>query len=295
MRADAVAIFEFQRMINQAHHLEFPIVEAEQRADAHVVNSGVKGAVHTIQPPAIISFNRARRMHETVCLLVIGFLKDLIRADARFMQALQVFNRKRRGVDVHAPDRAFALARRPARPVNRLQRRDHVIHVRRRMLAEHDNQAFMADFSGQDADFMVDFLLRQHVARHARIRRAEAAIEAIVDAGGAEIERRERDDAIVIDMPLDVAARDRHFMPQFGVCDVQQRGGFVRRQILDSAGFGENVTHPRRVRPPVRPDFFLDFGVWNKILPIDEIFVNLLLLDAALQPWLMLCCLHGKK
>ena len=43
MRAHAVALLKIQCMGDQAQHLEAPVVEAEKRADPHIVAAGFHG------------------------------------------------------------------------------------------------------------------------------------------------------------------------------------------------------------------------------------------------------------
>ena len=290
MRPDAEPFFQFNRVMQQRHHLETPVVQPEQDANSHIVNSGFIGSVHAVQPPLVIALNRILRMQLAIGFVMIRFLKNLIRAESGVFQTPQVFDGKRRGVHVSAANRTNPALDLDFNAVNRFQRLHHVVNIGVGVLAEDDNQAFMADFPGQDFDFFADFVLRQHPARHVVVMAAKAAISAVIDADRAEVERRERDDAVVINVALDFSARDFHFAPEFRVLDMQQHGGFRRVEPRDGFCFFDNLAHTRRIRRAMRRERLLDFDVIDEVFAIEQIFFELFAFDALLQPILRV---HG--
>ena len=83
MGTDAELPFQVEGMVKQPHHLEAPVVQPEERADRHIVDTGIHGAVHRIQAPAVISLDCARRMQFRITVRMVCLLEHLICADAR--------------------------------------------------------------------------------------------------------------------------------------------------------------------------------------------------------------------
>ncbi len=110
VRADVVVLLQVQGVAHQGQHLEPPVVQPKQGPDAHVVAPGLHRPRHAVEPPEIIALAGAGRMHAGVGLVVVGFLEDLIGADAGRLDRGVAGVVQRGGVDVHAAD--FAVAAR---------------------------------------------------------------------------------------------------------------------------------------------------------------------------------------
>ena len=86
MRPDPEPLLQIDRVTQQRHDLEFPVVQAEQRSDPHVVDAGFHRAVHAVEPPEVVALDRVARVQLLVGLPVICLLEHLERADARVFQ-----------------------------------------------------------------------------------------------------------------------------------------------------------------------------------------------------------------
>ena len=51
VRSDVVMLLKVQGVADQPQHFEPPIVQTEQRADAHVVATGLHSARNAVEPP----------------------------------------------------------------------------------------------------------------------------------------------------------------------------------------------------------------------------------------------------
>ena len=109
VRAKAEFFFKFDRDALKPHDFEFPVVEAEQRPDAHVFDSGFHGAMHAIKPPCIIRLRRIFRMQGRIGFVMIGFLKHLIGAYSCLVKHGQIAHVHGRGIDIDAANRAPAV------------------------------------------------------------------------------------------------------------------------------------------------------------------------------------------
>ena len=62
VRAAVVVLLQVQGVAHQAEHLEPPVVQAEQGADAHVVAARPPSPGPAVEPPEVIALARAGRM-----------------------------------------------------------------------------------------------------------------------------------------------------------------------------------------------------------------------------------------
>jgi hypothetical protein len=51
VRTDAEFFLKLNGMMQQRHHLKFPVVQPKQRADTNIVASGLHRPVHGVKPP----------------------------------------------------------------------------------------------------------------------------------------------------------------------------------------------------------------------------------------------------
>ena len=59
VRADAEPRFQVANVLQQGQQLEPPVVEAEQHADANVVDAGLHGAVERRDAPVVVALRAA--------------------------------------------------------------------------------------------------------------------------------------------------------------------------------------------------------------------------------------------
>ena len=109
---------------NSASNFEPPVVEAEQDADAHVVDAGFHGAVHGGDAPIVVAL-QARGVDPGVGVAVVGLLEQLEGADLGRFQPAEVVETQRRQVDVDAADFAPAAADR----IDRADRAEDVVQA----------------------------------------------------------------------------------------------------------------------------------------------------------------------
>ena len=81
VRADAVGALELADVLQHGEDLEAPVEEAEEHADADVVDAGLHGAVHAGDAPVVVLL-LAAHVHGVVGLAVVGLLEELVGADA---------------------------------------------------------------------------------------------------------------------------------------------------------------------------------------------------------------------
>ena len=98
-------------MRHKAQHFEPPVIQAEKHADPHIVASRFQRAAQAVEPVQVIALARARRMHAGIRFMMIGFLENLIRADAGRFDDPVSFMIHGRGVDVDSADFAVPVAR----------------------------------------------------------------------------------------------------------------------------------------------------------------------------------------
>ncbi len=131
MRTDTKARLQVPNVLHEGQDLEAPIGQAEQDADAHVVDPGFHGAVHGGDAPVVV-------------LLLACALER-----AEFIEG------QGRDVGIHAAD--FALA--ALDTVDRRNRVEHVLEALVRIrLARHQQDALVA-LVDQDLDLAANLFL----------------------------------------------------------------------------------------------------------------------------------------
>ncbi len=230
-------------MGHQRQHLETPVVQAEEGADAHVVALRLHGPGDAVQPPEIIALERVAGMDAMVGFVVIGFLEDLIGADAGRLDRGIAGMVQRGGVEVHPAN--FALAG--------LDRIDlphaigHVMGVVLRMLAEDEDDALVAAvFQGFDLGAQVG--RRERAADILGVGTAEAAVLTIVGALVADIQRREQDDAVAVDVAFQLPGGREDLLHAGRVVGGQQHGGLFDAERFLGHALGDHVAEPARRR-----------------------------------------------
>ena len=126
-------------MRHKAQHFEPPVVQAEKHADSHIVASRFQSAAQAVEPVQVIALARARRMHAGIGFMMIGFLENLIGADAgRFDDPVSFMIHGRR-VDIDSANFSVSVAR----GVHRANLFGNEIGVVSGMLAENQDQPLL--------------------------------------------------------------------------------------------------------------------------------------------------------
>ena len=271
-------------VVEHAHDLEAPVVQAEERPDGHVVDARFHGAVQGVEPPIVIGLDAAGGVDRTVGRVIVGFLEDLEGADAGALELAEVRDGHRRGVDVHPADLAPADARLDLDAVDPAHALGDVVRVGLRMLAVHGHQTLVAERARKDPRLLFDLLEAEGAPLDGPIARAEAAVDAVVHAPAAAVQRREGDHPVVVDLGLDRRRRVEDFLPEALVAHVQQRRGVPRIERLDVGGLGENLAYPRRLRLGVARELSLDESVVDEVFAVYQILVDLVLADDPVLP-----------
>jgi len=200
---------------DEAEHVEAPVRQAEQRADAKVVLSHLEGAAQGIEPPLVVTLGRAGRVHARVGLVVVGLHEDLVRADAGGLDGFEARVIERCGVDVHAAD--FAMPSVDVVDVANAGRDE--VGVVARMLAEHDDEAFVPLLFHRH-HLLANLVDTESAADHVLVLVLKAAIGAVVHAHVAEVERREQHDAVAVHALLEFARRRKDLFAQLRIARV---------------------------------------------------------------------------
>ncbi len=278
--------FQFPGMVDQTQYLKPPIGQAEKGTYGYVLDAGFQGPVHGVKAPTEMALGSGAWMKFAVGFAVVGFLENLVGCDFGFREAFEFFQIHGRGVDADPSDPpgtgtigVFRIHR-----IDRADAIEDIVDIRFGMFPENQNQPLVADFSRQNLDFLANFFRGLNRALDLSVAFAETAVEAVVHAGIAQVEGREGDNPVVIDLPFDRQARSLHFLQKFRVLHPHQFGGFGRAEILEREGFGQNFPHPGFVRHGARAKQTLDFGIRDKVLAVFQIGCDLVFPDAVMCP-----------
>ena len=96
------------------------------------------------------------------------------------------------------------------------------------------------------------------------------AVEAAVDAVVREVEGREHDDAVAIEVPLDLPCQLVDLMVFVLQGAGQEHRGFPVGEAFFQAGFGDNLVDEGGVNSSA----FLDLGLYKGILPFWDMIQN---------------------
>ena len=174
-------------------------LEAEQNAQAHVVDAALHGPVHGLGVVGIVTLG-AGGMEPLIALLVIGLLEEDVGADARVLEPAVVLHGRRGDVHVHAADGAVLVVD----GVNRFDALEDVLDgVVLRVLSRLDRQALVAHVLQRD-DLLPDLLLRQLAARDGSVLHVIRTVHAAVYAVVGQVQRRKDDDAVAVERLLDL-------------------------------------------------------------------------------------------
>ena len=160
---------------------------------------------------------------------------------------LEIGDRQRRGVDVHAAD-AVLVPRTRCRDltvVARLDRLGNVLGRRRLMFAVDRDETLVSDTARKDVDLLLELVHRQHTAFLQFVALTEAAVLAAVHAEIGHVERRKDNNAVVVDFLLDAQGRRTHLGKELGIKSRgHQNGGlFGEERLARRLALGEDLPH----------------------------------------------------
>ena len=245
-------------MIQQAHHLELPIVQTEKSANADIIAAGLHSTVQTIQPPEEIAFGTGW-MHLAVGLFVICLLKDLIRTDTgRFDQLIALYI-QRCGIDVNPANLAIALFY----AVYTLNGIVEELRVIIRMFTIHHNKAFMPTVD-KCTDLIFQPVHCESVSFDDIIRGAKAAIRAVVNTLVPYIQWSKDNDTVTINPPLKLTGTLKHSLRQLGIIGIYQGCHLFGRQTVLIERPGYYLMHPLCIGILCFLEPFGDFITGNK-------------------------------
>jgi hypothetical protein len=243
-------------MRHQRKHLEPPIVKPEQGPDAHVVAFRFHRPGDAVEPPEIIVFASVDWVDFGICRVVVGFLEDLIRADARRLDGRVAFVVHRRGVQIDAAD--FARAR--ASGIDVPDAIGHELGVVIGMLAEDEDQPLVS-LAFQGENLLADFLFVQRAANLVAVRAAERAVLAIVAALVADVQRREQHDPVAVNIAFELPGGVKNLLDKFGPVGCQERGRLFHGQRLLGHALRDDLADSARVGRPIEQ-------------PVENVFVD---------------------
>jgi len=243
VRTAAVAVAQVGGVGDQTQHLEAPVVEAEQGAQADVIAARAHRSAEPGQAPAVVGLARPGRMQAGVGRVVIGLLEDLPGADACRLDRAVAGLVHRGGVDVDPADLAVAALH----AVDRADALSNEVGIVVGMLAVDQDQA-LVPLILQGLDLMDEFLLIEGPADRRAVGRAEAAVGTVVHALVADVERREQDDAVAVDIALQATGGFMDLGDLIRIGDQAQAGRLGDRQRLLGQRAGQQVGDFRLIR-----------------------------------------------
>ena len=91
-------------MQQHRQQLVLPVVQPVEHAEPDIVDARLLAAMEAGGAPVVVALDRVGRVELLVSRPVVRLLEDLERADADFVENLQVLDGERGGVDVDAAD-----------------------------------------------------------------------------------------------------------------------------------------------------------------------------------------------
>ena len=281
VRADADEALELAGVRAHRGDLVLPVgLEAEEDAEADVVDARVERAVEAGDAPAEVALHGVGRVHFGIDLVVVGLLEDLERPDAGLVDDLEVVDAERGGVDVDAAD-LVPRARDAPRHLGRVDGGERVgdeARARHGMLAVDGHHALVADLDHR-LRLAPDLVHREAAALLLVVVEREAAVAAAVHAVARDVHRREGHDAVVVDLVLHVPGRLGHLGQELGVVDGEQGGDLGAGERLDRERLLEDVPDAGGVGFGVGGELGADLVVADEVAAAVAVAVDLVALD----------------
>ena len=234
VRANAMHRLQMLRVHDQTGKLVLVHLQAEQNAQAHVVNAAFHGPVHGLSMVGVIVLG-AGGVQRKIALFVVGLLEQDVGSDTRVSQLTVILHGSGRDVDVDPADIAVFVVY----AVNRLDAVQNVFNrVVHRVLARFDGKALMAHVLQGD-DLRFDLLLGQLFAGDVLILHVVRTVNTAVNAIIGQVKRGENDNAVAVKGQLDLLGNLIHLLNFFGnFAGEQNRRLPVGQTGADAAGLG---------------------------------------------------------
>ena len=242
VRTDALRRLQVLRMHEESDEIVTVEVETEQHAASDVVDSTLHRAVHRLGVIRVIVLGSGR-MQLLVRLFIVGLLEENIGSDTRFLEFAVVLDSGCGDVDVHPADRAVFVLDSVDGP-DALQYIFDRVHDR--MFAGFERETLVSHILQRD-DLLFNLLLSELVARNGLVLLMIGAVSAAVDAVIGEIERGEHDDAVAVELLLDLLGHGENAVIFLLQIAFQQDRGFAVRKPLAGFRFLENGVNQRLV------------------------------------------------
>ena len=211
-------------------------LQAEQHAQAHVVNAALHGPVHGLGVVAVVALG-AGGVQVLVALLVVGLLEQDVGADARLLQLAVVLHGGGGDVHVHPADGAVFV-------LDGVDGVDAVQHILNGavdgVLAGLDGQALVAHVLQGD-DLFLHFLLGQLFPGDVLVLLVVGTVQTAVDAVVRQVQRREDDNAVAVEILFDLLGQGVQLLDLLGDVAGQQHRGLPVRQALALPGLVQNL------------------------------------------------------
>ena len=235
--AAAVVLFQMAGMLHDGEDLETVVDESEQGADAHVVDAAFLGAVHAGEAVEVVGLGCAGGVELGVGHGVVGLLEADIGAYLLGLELGVVLDAHGSQLDVDAADAAAFLVLGGIGAADGL---DHVVGVVAGAFAA-DEQGALVAHAQQVEGLGLDFVEGEDFALQGLVVLAEAAVDAVVDAGVAGVDGCEEHQSASVDFVFAVFGGVQNLLDAGLVLDAQQFGHVLEVEALQLAGFVEDV------------------------------------------------------
>ena len=288
VRSDIEPTFQIARVEDCCEKFVAPIAKSIKNAESDIIDARFKASVEARRAPIVVAFHAPRRVHLFVEFAVVSFLEDLERANADGAEDFQIGDGERRGIHIDAADAHFRASARCGHltVVARFDCLGDVFGRGRRMFAIDGDEALVADAAGEDVNFFFEFIHRQDATLLKSVAFAEATIAAAVHAQVGHVERREHDDAVVVNFVFDAVRGRAHFFKERGVGHLHERGGFFwEERFAGGFALGNDFTDFDRVSRNAIGflDEVVDVGVVDEVFAAGEVTIDFILDDEALS------------
>ena len=261
--ADAVDGFQMFGVHQQAGEFVAIELKPEEHAQANVVDAAFHGAVHRFGVPCVVVLWPGW-MELLVAFLVVGFLEEDVGTDASVLEHLVFFNSRGSDVDVDTTNHAIVMGG----IINGVDAFEDILdRIVHRIFACFDGQTLVTHVF-QGAHFGSDFFLGQLLAGDVLVLGVVWAVNAAIDAVVGQVQRREHDDAVAVEVLLDLLSQ-RHDLGVFlRIVAGQEHGSFSVGQALAQLGLFEDLIDEGEI-------VFVGVGISQRIqdfLMVDEFF-----------------------
>ena len=261
--ADAVDGFQMFGVHEEPGEFVAIELKPEEHAQTNVVDAAFHGAVHGFGVPCVVVLWPGW-MELLIAFLVVGFLEEDVGADAGILEHLVFLDSRGSNVHIDTTDHAIVMGG-VVDGVDAFEDvLDRIVH---RILASFDGQALVAHIL-QRAHLRSDLFLGQLLAGDVLVLGVVWAVNAAIDAVVGQIQRREHDDAVAVEVLLDLLSQGHDLGVFLRIVAGQEHGSFSVGQALAQLGLFEDLIDKGEI-------VFVGVGISQRIqdfLMVDEFF-----------------------